>query len=202
MFFETIKLLNGELFNLNYHQERLNRTLRYNFPGAEKIDLSCLIPLFSGYNKGLHKVRVDYGEQITKISIDPYHIKTHVKMKILDVGNFDYSFKFSDRTFFSSKLSENPDFDDILLTQYGYLTDTTYCNIALFNGLEWFTPNTFLLPGTKRNQLLTDKKITERNITLKDLSTYREICFINAMRDFEKRYTFVLNQDEILLNEL
>lgn len=201
MFFETIKLLHGQLSNLSYHQERMDRTRNFHYNKCGKLTLSEILPLVSEYTEGLFKVRVDYGLNISKVSIEPYKIKAHQRLQILEIGNFDYSFKFSDRSFFSSHLDLNPIFDDILFTRNGFLTDTTYCNVILFDSNQWVTPNTFLLPGTKREQLLADRKIIERNITVQDLSTYKQICFINAMRDFEKTYSFVINQDEIQLTE-
>jgi 4-amino-4-deoxychorismate lyase len=201
MFFETIKLQNGHLHNLTYHQERVNRTRDIHFPDEQKIDLKDLIAFTSEYPEGLYRVRVDYGLTTSKVSIEPYEIKPHHRIKILEVGDFEYSFKYTDRSFFLSSLGENADYDDILFTKNRLITDTTYCNIVLFDGNNWVTPSDFLLPGTKRNQLLTDNKIIEKTLFIQDLSTYKEICFINAMRDFEKRYTFVLNQDEILLTE-
>ena len=201
MFFETIKLLNGHLHNLNYHQDRINRTRKFYYNESGELSLSEILPLVSEYTEGLFKVRVDYGLNISKVSIEPYKIKTHQRLKILEIGDFDYSFKYTNRDFFISKLNEFLDFDDILFTRNGFLTDTTYCNLALFDGKEWVTPSTFLLPGIKRCLLLANEKIKEQQISLRDLGNYRKICFINAMRDFEKSYTFVLNQDEILLTE-
>lgn len=201
MFFETIKLLNGNLHNLSYHQDRINRTRKFYYSESGELSLSQILPVVSEYTEGLFKVRVDYGLNISKVSIEPYKIKTHQRLKILEISDFDYSFKYADRSFFISSLDENDDYDDILFTKNGLITDTTYCNLALFDGKEWVTPNTFLLPGTKRSQLLTDYKIIEKTVSLHDLAAYKEICFINAMRNFEKSYTFVINQDEILLTE-
>ena len=201
MFFETIKLLNGHLHNLSYHQDRINRTRKFYYNESGELSLSEILPLVSEYTEGLFKVRVDYGLNISKVSIEPYKIKTHQRLKILEIGDFDYSFKYTNRDFFISKLNEFLDFDDILFTRNGFLTDTTYCNLALFDGKEWVTPSTFLLPGIKRCLLLANEKIKEQQISLRDLGNYRKICFINAMRDFEKSYTFVINQDEILLTK-
>lgn len=201
MFFETIKLLNGRLQNLSYHQARMDRTLQQHFPSEKAIQLDYLTPIAEKYPEGLYKLRVDYDTQVREMTIQAYQIKTHHKLKILDAGDFDYSFKSADRSFFDSKLKEFRDCDDLLFTRNGFLTDTTYCNIALFDGKEWITPSTYLLPGTKRSQLIQDNKLKEKPIDMNHLKDYHQICFINAMRDFEKRYTFVVQQDEILLTE-
>lgn len=202
MFFETIKLLNGQLHNLHYHQERINRTIGFHYTDKKEVNINDILHATSIYPKGLYKVRVDYDLKINKVSIDPYQIKLHRKLKIIDTEGFNYSFKYADRSFFTSQLLKHPDCDDILFTENGYLTDTTYCNIAIFDGKEWITPKTYLLPGTKRTQLIAEKRVFERTIHVNDLPNYEQIVFINAMRDFEKKYTFTLHQNEITLQEI
>ncbi|MCD8539847.1 MAG: aminotransferase class IV [Leadbetterella sp.] len=84
----------------------------------------------------------------------------------------------------------------------GHLTDTTYCNVALFDGKEWVTPDTFLLPGTKRAALIHNGMLREIPVTVRDLPGFEALAFINAMRDFEKKYTFVADQNELILAEI
>jgi hypothetical protein len=42
--------------------------------------------------------------------------------------------------------------------------------------------------------------ITEKQIKKEDIQGFQKIAFINAMRDFEKMYTFVQKDDVLLLN--
>jgi len=200
-FFETFKLLNGQLCHTELHLERVRKTQAAFFSSAG-FEVNALYDVLTDYPEGLFKVRVDYDSAITGIRADLYEIQPHRKLSIIDAGDFDYSFKFADRSFFRESLEHYPDCDDILFLKDGCLTDTTYCNIALFDGKEWITPATFLLSGTKRAALLHSGLLREATVTLPDLPGFEAIAFINAMRDFEKKYTFVCDQNELILAEI
>lgn len=200
-FFETFKLLNSELCNTEFHLERVRKTQAAFFPEG-RFDINEVYDALSDYPEGLFKVRVNYDSAITDIRADLYEIQPHRKVGFLDIGDFDYSFKFADRSFFRESLERYPDCDDILFLKDGCLTDTTYCNLALFDGNEWVTPATFLLPGTKRAALIHSGALREASVTLQDLPGFEALAFINAMRDFEKKYTFVRDQNELILAEI
>jgi len=200
-FFETLRLLNGELCQVEFHLERVQKTQEVFFTGAG-FEVNALYNAIKDYPEGLFKVRVDYDSAITGIRVDMYEIQPHRKLGIVDAGDFSYPFKFADRDFFRETLNGCPDCDDVLFLKDGCVTDTTYCNIALFDGREWVTPATFLLPGTKRAALLHSGALRETRVTVHDLPGYQAIAFINAMRDFEKRYTFVRDQNQLILAEI
>lgn len=200
-FFETFRLLNGQLCNVELHLERVRKT-QAAFFGRAGFEVNELYDTLTDYPEGLFKVRVDYDSAITGIRVDLYEIQPHRKLRIVDAGDFNYAFKFSDRDFFRKSLDRYPDCDDILFLKDGHITDTTYCNVALFNGKEWVTPATFLLPGTKRAALIRSGVLREATVTVHDLSGFEAISFINAMRDFEKKYTFVIDQTELILAEI
>lgn len=200
-FFETFKLLNGQLCHTELHLERVRKTQAAFFSGAG-FEINAQYDGLTDYPEGLFKVRVDYDSAITGIRVEFYEIQPHRKLSIVDAGDFDYSFKWADRDFFRKSLEGYPDCDDILFLKDGCLTDTTYCNIALYNGEEWLTPATFLLPGTKRAALLHSGILREAPITLHDLPNFEAIAFINALRDFEKKYSFVRDQNELILAEI
>lgn len=200
-FFETFKLLNGELCHVEFHLERVRKTQAVFFRDAN-FRVSELYDALTDYPEGLFKVRVDYDSRITGIRADLYEVKPHRKLRLVEAGDFDYSYKFADRGFFRETLDRHPDCDDILFLKDGYLTDTTYCNIALFTGEEWVTPSSFLLPGTKRAALIHSGLLHEASVSLQDLASFEAIAFINAMRDFEKKYTFVRDQNELILAEI
>lgn len=202
MFFESIKLLNGRIQNLEYHQQRLNRTLEKHFPEEKLSLIEALKKVELANPNGLFKVKVVYSDKIETMEVTAYEIKPHHKLKIVEIEDFDYSFKYLDRIFFEEQLAKNPDFEDIIFSKNGKITDTTYCNIAFYDGEKWFTPNTFLLAGTKRAKLLNEDILTEKAISLNHLSQFQQIAFINAMRDFEKKYTFTYINSEIHLTEI
>ncbi len=200
-FFETFKLLNGQLCHVTFHLERIRKTQNAFFRTAG-FEITEIYDALKDYPEGLFKVRVDYNSSITGIRADLYEIQPHRKLGFLDAGNFDYSFKFAHRDFFRESFSHYPDCDDILFLKEGCITDTTYCNVALFDGREWITPSTYLLPGTKRAALIHSGALREARVTLQNLMDFKAIAFINAMRDFEKKYAFVRDQNELILAEI
>ena len=63
----------------------------------------------------------------------------------------------------------------------GLVTDTSFSNVLLYNGIDYFTPKTPLLVGTKRSLLLSQGLIKEKDIDVAQLSDYQHIILINAM---------------------
>ncbi|MCX8011124.1 MAG: chorismate-binding protein, partial [Ignavibacteria bacterium] len=53
----------------------------------------------------------------------------------------------------------------------------------LYDGSDWVTPSTPLLKGTKRQMLIDNKRIIEKNITSTELKDYQKLALINAMLD-------------------
>jgi 4-amino-4-deoxychorismate lyase len=104
----------------------------------------------------------------------------------VDIGDWNYSFKYADRSFMNDLLTENKDFDEVIMTQHGFITDCTIANLAFWDGSNWFTPSTPLLKGTKRQQLLDRQEITEKEIKIEDLGKYEGVCLINAFRDLSR----------------
>jgi 4-amino-4-deoxychorismate lyase len=134
------------------------------------------------------------------VTIDSYTIKDHHKIKLLEKTDIKYDFKFLDRKILDSDFNQNADFDDVIFYKNGILTDATYSNLVFFDGNTWFTPENYLLNGIKRKALLESGIITEKRILKDDIQYFQKIAFVNAMRDFEKMYTFVQKDDFLLLN--
>jgi 4-amino-4-deoxychorismate lyase len=194
-FFESIKLLDGNIPLLHLHQKRIERTVNDNFRTKCKLDLEKELSKVRLASQGLFKIKVIYDSHLHQISVEPYQIKTHSKIAILKKENIAYPYKSSSRNQFdfNTQLS-----DDAIFVSHNSLTDASYSNLALFDGEQWYTPEKCLLKGVKREHLLKNKQIKTRDIKLADLEHYSKIAFINAMRDFEKIYTFV-KEDHFLL---
>jgi len=71
--------------------------------------------------------------------------------------------------------------DDIIIAKDGMLTDSSYSNIALLQNGKWYTPTTCLLKGTRREQLIDQGRLVEREISVDDIGKYESVCLINAM---------------------
>ena len=61
------------------------------------------------------------------------------------------------------------------------VTDSYYANLAFYDGSNWLTPKSYLLPGVKRQYLLEMGLISEIEISLVDIQSFQKISLINAM---------------------
>ena len=179
-FFETIKIENGRTKHLAYHNRRLERTLRTYYPDAIPIDLADYI---EPPKEGLWRCKVIYSDTIESIEYFPYtprHIKT---FKLIE-ADIDYDYKYLDRSAIDALFAKRGEADEIIIVKNGLLTDTSIANIALFNGYEWHTPQTPLLPGTTRERLIKAGLLIPKKILAKDLKHYKKIALLNAMIEF------------------
>ena len=180
---ETVKIENGELKNIYYHNERMNRSRRIFFGAKNDIDISKLkidIPIGA-----IYRLRILYTLYIEKIEILPYRPKNIKKLKIVE-ASFDYSFKYENRSCFEKLFESYSGYDDFILTRDGFLTDTTIANIALKKDNRWFTPKTPLLGGTVRNKLLDENVLIPKDISKEDIKSYDELALMNAMIGFKR----------------
>lgn len=183
---ESLKLKNGKIQNLEYHQARLNRTMAELFPEKAKIELEKVIHIPKDYMSGIFKVRVLYGETIEKIDIEPYTFRTIQSLKVVRHERIDYHFKYTDRQILQEMFSQRGDCDDIIIVKNGFVTDSFAGNLLFFDGKNWVTPSTPLLKGTKRQFLLDQGIISEKEIREEYIRNYEKVGLINAMVDFDE----------------
>lgn len=199
-FFETICVQDGVIQRLDYHQKRVDDTRAFFHPTLGPISLESCIHIPDFAQKGRFRCRVNYDEIIHDVSFFSYTLRTHQRIKLVEQPTFAYDFKWENRAFFSEQLAEYPDVDEILFTQNGYLTDTTYSHILLKkeNG-KWILPATYLLSGTKSRYLLDNQLVELASLHKDDLSDFSYIALINAMRDFEEIYRYTFNREDGVL---
>lgn len=185
LFIETIRIADGKLSNLYFHNKRLNETRKLHFGSQLEWDLAQRIEIPKETKNGLYKCRVVYGEYLQKIEFEPYQPKTIQSLKLVEDNAIDYSFKYQNRAHLNALFAQRGVADDILIIKNGCITDTSYANIVFWDGIHWFTPETFLLAGTKRAQLLEEGIITQKKIRVQDLPKYSYARIINSMLDFE-----------------
>jgi len=185
-FVETLKLKDGIICNPDYHQSRMNRTLEELFPGAESIELMGAITIPENCCAGLYKIRVIYNRSIEKIEIEPYQLRSIQSLKVVHHESVDYHLKYTDRQVLQELYAQRGTCDDVLIIKNGFVSDSFTANILFFDGITWFTPTTPLLRGTKRQFLLEEGIIFEREIREEDISGYQKVGLINALIDFEE----------------
>jgi len=174
-FIETL-LITNQIQNLKFHNKRMNNTRKY-FYNLPPIDLKDYIQI-----KQNKRVRIVYERDILKVEyfeLLPREFKT---LKIVEDNNIEYCFKSENR----EKLNnlKNKNFDEIIIVKNRFITDTTISNLAFWNGEEWHTPNTPLLKGTKREELLESGFLKEKEIKIDDLKKYKKVAMLNAIIGF------------------
>lgn len=187
-FFETIRYYNGILENLNFHQQRVDQTLA-NFKSPVSFNLSSIKYTAPEAIDQVYKCRISYNLQAGyTLEFEPYQIKLIQSILVSSTQGNTYAFKFSNRAWIKKILAQSSA-DEILMTDNDLIKDTSYANVAFFNGEQWHTPKYPLLNGTKRSMLITQGLIIEKKISINDLKKYSTLKLINAMMTWEESPT-------------
>ena len=186
--FESIRYKNGIPENLEFHQQRVDYTL---------LQLNVTSPIILADHIYLHANKPDRDNQVYKcrlqydligevnIRFEPYTIRNINTFSIHDIGSKVYQYKYADRIWINEILT-NSGTDEVILTQNGYIKDTSYANLVFFDGLDWITPSQPLLMGTRRAALLKAGIIREAPLHSNDLKNFVEFRLINAMMLWEE----------------
>ena len=178
---ETIKIEDGKIHNLSYHQQRCNQSRQALFQSADTLELSSII---NPPKKGLYRCRILYGETLHSIDYIPYTPKKIQTLRIVP-SDIDYSLKYANRDSLNALLESNKDVDEVIIEKNGYLTDTTISNIAFYDGEQWFTPAKPLLEGTIRAKLIDEGFLQVKDVKREDLYHYSQVALMNAMIGFK-----------------
>ncbi|HEU5225656.1 MAG TPA: aminodeoxychorismate synthase component I [Actinomycetota bacterium] len=93
--------------------------------------------------------------------------------------------KTTRRAPYERRRGRRPDVDDVLLVNdRGEVTESTIANLAVRLDGVWVTPpvDAGLLPGTYRNVLLGDGRMTERPVTVDELWDAGELALVSSVR--------------------
>ncbi len=174
-YIETLKIQDGKIKNLSYHQQRVVRTIgqMMNLPLPESIDT------LRGTMK--HRVVYDANGQVLDVSTHPYTMRPIHSLRIITDDHIDYASKYEDRSALNKLFSMRGQADDILIIRDNQVSDTSYCNIVFEDETGLFTPSTPLLKGTKRQFLLDKGIIKSRTINPQDICDYHTAYLINSM---------------------
>jgi 4-amino-4-deoxychorismate lyase len=183
---ESLKLKDGIIPNLQYHNKRLNRSIAELFPGSPEVELEAVIAIPENCRQGIFKLRVLYDQKIREIEILPYQYRTIQSLKVVHHESIDYHLKYTDRQILQQLFAQRGDCNDIIIVKNGLVTDSFAANLLFFDGESWFTPTIPLLKGTKRQFLLDKGIISEKEIREEDIQNYQKVGLINALIDFEE----------------
>ncbi len=182
-FFETLRIEERKVHQLEYHQKRIGKTFKVFYPEFEPIDLKEVFQDFPP-EKEKTKCKLSYNSNFFTFECSPYQEQIHQAFKIIPADGYDYSFKYTKRDFFNDHKNKYPE-HELIFTKNGKITDTTYSNLVFEIKGRWFTPKTCLLKGTQRDYLLTKKKISKMDIDINELRNIKKFKLINALLDLE-----------------
>ena len=184
-YFETIKCDDMEIYNVEYHQKRISRTIAKNI---------TLLDYIYPPNNELLKCKVIYDEEgVIDVSFTPYKKRDIKKLKLIYDDTIEYKFKYENREHLHSLFDQKEKADDIIIIKNSLVTDTTIANIAILINGQWITPCLPLLPGTTQTRYIDNGTLKEKNITVELLQKAKKIALLNAMIDFD-----VIDDFEIL----
>jgi len=182
MLLETIKIQNQKVYNIEYHNKRLNLSRYKLFGVSSSIDLNSYINIPND-NK-LYRCRILYDRDIIKIEYIPYTPKNQQNFIIID-SDIEYDYKFSNRDELNILKENYSKYDDIIISQNGLLKDTTIANIAFLDNGIWITPMKPLLYGTMRAKMIDDNMLVARDINIREINKYSGFAIMNAMVGFK-----------------
>jgi 4-amino-4-deoxychorismate lyase len=188
-FLETIKIEDGVVYNMPYHQQRFEEVLHFFLVYQAPL----LVNLIKPPKIGLFRCRIVYDPKaldLIEILYIPYAKRAIKSFKIITDNAIEYSFKYVDRTDIDTLFAKKGDCDEILIVKNGLVCDTSIANIAFYIDGAWLTPKTPLLKGTARQRFLEQKKIKEIDMKVEDLSHVKYVALMNAMIDFDTLDSF------------
>ncbi len=179
-FIESIRF-DGDLHLLNWHQRRVNRTFAKFYANLEPHNLKELIK--KPTSKELTKIRFTYGGVQYHYHAQPYTGKKITSLKIIVNNELEYAYKYENRDQLNEICKSLHSGEEVIIIKNGLVTDSSYSNLAFYNGLDWHTPDQPLLAGTRRAALIASGSIKPQRITKGDILNYQSVALINSMLD-------------------
>jgi 4-amino-4-deoxychorismate lyase len=180
-FFESIRVNDGVVENLNFHQARVNKTLNAFDASQHSIDLTKIIQQLVLPTLGLFKLRISYdlnGNYEAKCN--PYQYKQINDFALVDIKGHRYDYKYANRDWINEALAQYGK-DEIIMHDDGLIKDCSYTNIVFFDGANWYTPESPLLEGTQRAKLIQEGVITPKALYVSEVPNFQKFKCINAM---------------------
>ncbi len=195
LFFETIKIKDGEVCNVEWHQRRYEHTLEQF---GENKAYSLKEAIQPPKQSGIFRCKLIYSpKKIEDIAYTSYQKRSISSLKLIK-ADIDYSFKYLDRSSLDALFEKRGECDDILIVKAGLITDSSIANVAFFDGKKWLTPRKALLSGTSRARHLAQGRLRQRDITPTMLENFSKIALLNAMIDFDIITIKEIQKDKIL----
>lgn len=180
-FVETIRIEGGKAINLSLHEARMNATRMHFAPHAAPISLQKWLDDAPISDERI-KARVVYDvDRVCDTTFQTYKRREIQWLRMVEDNNINYTFKSTDRHELDRLLALRNGCDEVIIVKNGLITDTSFTNVAFFDGHKWVTPAQPLLNGTMRQWLLQCGQLTEAQITPASLASFHRIMLFNAM---------------------
>jgi len=187
-FVESIALFPEGAPLLPYHQKRFESTQIETWGQIVHPTLLSLLPICPG--EGLYKARFLYNEKSFAWDVRPYHRRALKILRLVHTEHADYHLKYLNKSLFEKLKKGCGPKEDILIVVKGRVTDTSFSNVAFFDGQKWLTPAFPLLKGTRRAELLDKKIIFEQDIAIDNIKYFSKIALFNALVNWDLRIEF------------
>jgi 4-amino-4-deoxychorismate lyase len=182
---ESIRVENRQLHQIEWHNQRLNRSGKSLFNWDNWVDLSEKVTIPDWLTTNRYKCRVVTDGVSFDVSFELYEQRKIQTIKIIHSDVINYPHKTTNREMLNEAYQHRGDCDDVIIVKNGFITDSSAANILLFDGKIWITPDTPLLRGTQREYLLAIGKIDEKSVPLSELGNYSQLKLINALIPYE-----------------
>lgn len=187
LIFETVKWARGAPCLLAWHQKRVESAMKLcGGEGARVPSLAAVLASSPGPDgPGVYKCHITYDTQGRAHApvFEPYRPRMVEKLVGVEAPRLEYSCKWEDRAALQAAGSGLGKEEEALIFRNGWVTDTRYSNVAFGDGASWVTPDTFLLPGTKRAFLLEQGALQALPLRAENIKAFRFCSLINAMLD-------------------
>lgn len=185
LLFETIKIQNKKPLNLDYHFQRVSRSRCELFGLSDCTDFMDFFEKFEVNEDKLFKLKIIYNQDIVDYQLIDYAVVHKQSIKFIEKPDLYYSLKYFNRDVLV-EIERGLSCNEVgIITKNGYLTDATYANIVLSDGINFYTPENCLLEGTKRQKYIDNGTIASKPIHQEELVNFKTLHLINAMIDLE-----------------
>ena len=179
-------MTDGRVPLLDYHQLRVDRSRRAYYGKSPVFKLGDVLAGLELPATGVYKLRLVYARELHSYELTPYEVSPVRSLRVVVGNELRYGRKYANRGGIAELYAQRGDCDDVLIVQHGYVTDTSYANVALYDGSRWYTPAWPLLRGTRRDYLLDQGVLRPSVIRLRDLQRFEFLRLINAMLPWGK----------------
>lgn len=183
---ETIAIIDGQIQNLAYHQQRYQQGMRFLTQSNSDFALSHII-VPNEFQRGLVRCRMQYDIYQQHIEFFHYQTRNIQTYQIVICNEIDYSYKYTDREMINQLFAQRGECDDIIIVKNGKITDSSIGNLLFYQQGQWFTPAEPLLTGTQRAKLLDLGQIQLADICLNRLHQFEKMMMINALNPFDEQ---------------